>query len=159
MSRLLLSVRIPGEPVGKGRPRVAVRNGRAHAYTPAATASWEARAEWHMGSAWGAHRGPEEGPVSVRVLALKSRPKALLPKDQGGTAPKSRPPVVTRTVRTTKPDGDNVIKAAADALVNAGVLRDDVQVVRWEAWSLYPALGEEAGVIVEVWAWDGEVPA
>ena len=26
---------VPGEPVGKGRPRLSSRNGFAHAYTPA----------------------------------------------------------------------------------------------------------------------------
>lgn len=33
---------VPGEPVGKGRPRLSSRNGFAHAYTPAGTRKYEA---------------------------------------------------------------------------------------------------------------------
>lgn len=36
---------VPGQPVGKGRPRATVRAGRARLYTPARTADAEARAD------------------------------------------------------------------------------------------------------------------
>jgi Holliday junction resolvase RusA-like endonuclease len=51
-------------------------------------------------------------------------------------------------LRTTKPDGDNVLKAVADALVKAGVLRDDVIVVDWRCVCEYAAKGEEPRVEV-----------
>ena len=34
---------VPGQPVGKGRPRATVRAGRARLYTPAKTEKYEAR--------------------------------------------------------------------------------------------------------------------
>ena len=42
---------VPGQPVGKGRPRATVRAGRARLYTPARTADAEARADvrWRKG--------------------------------------------------------------------------------------------------------------
>ena len=45
-----ISFTIPGSPVGKGRPRVSVRGGYAHAYTPEKTRTYEARVR---GYKWG----------------------------------------------------------------------------------------------------------
>lgn len=128
---------VDGDPVGKGRPRLTTRGGFARAYTPAPTAAWEAKAAWHARNAW-ANREPIEEPIVLEVLAVAARPKRLLRKcDPDG-----------RMWRTTKPDGDNVLKAVADALVNAGVVRDDVYVVEWRCRSLYAARTE--GPCVEV---------
>lgn len=128
---------IDGDPVGKGRPRVVLRAGHPHAYTPAPTAAWEAKAAWLARNAWSA-RPPHDGAVSLDVLAVASRPKRLLRRCDPDD----------RMWRTSKPDGDNVLKAVADALVNAGVLRDDVLVVDWRVRCLYAARGE--GPRVEV---------
>ena len=143
----ILSCSIPGDPVGKGRPRVAVRGGFARAYTPAKTAGWEGGASMVVRAAW-AGQEPYGGAVRVEVDAVSRRPKALLPKSAGGSAPASRPPAPGRCWRPTKPDADNVLKAALDVLVKAGVLRDDVQAVEVVARSLYAALAE--GPCVEV---------
>lgn len=137
----MLTLSIPGDPVGKGRPRVTVRNGHARAYTPQRTASWEAGAAWLMRTEWGI-RAPYEGPVRVVVEAVAARPKRLLRKsDPDG-----------RMWRCAKPDADNVLKAVCDALVNAGVLRDDVQAVEVVARSRYAARdeGPSVEVVVEV---------
>lgn len=143
----MLTLSIPGEPVAKGRPKASVWAGRVHMRTPERTATWEAGASMLLRNAW-AGRAPLAEPVVVEVQALASRPKAMLPKAMGGSAPASRPPPEGRCWRQTKPDGDNVLKAVADALVKAGVLRDDVHVVRWVVESRYAALGE--GPAVEV---------
>ena len=138
-------VSIPGDPVGKGRPRLTTRGGHAHAYTPGKTAAWEAGAAHLMRTEW-AGKAPYEGPVMVTVSAVASRPKRLLRRgDPDG-----------RMWRTTKPDVDNVLKAVMDALVNAGVIRDDVQVVSVLAWSLYAGRQEGACVEVLVEVMDGE---
>lgn len=143
----MIAVSIPGPPVGKGRPRVAVRNGRAHAYTPAPTQAWEATATTLLRNA---HQGPPLF-VAVRVVvrAVGARPRALLPAAMGGTAPRSRPPPAGRCWRTTKPDADNVAKAALDAMVKAGVIRDDVQVVSLLVESLYASVAEGPSVEIE----------
>lgn len=134
----LLHVSIPGEPVGKGRPRVTTVGGFARAYTPGKTARWETGAALQMRETWG-KRPPLDEPVRVVVLAVASRPKRLLRKrDPDG-----------RLWRTTKPDADNVAKAACDALVAAGVLRDDTLAVRLEVESLFARRDE--GPSVEVW--------
>ena len=135
----MLTLSIPGDPVGKGRPRVTVRAGHAHAYTPQRTAAWESGAAWLMRNEWGI-RAPYEGIVRVTVEAVASRPKRLLRKgDPEG-----------RMWRPAKPDADNVLKAVLDALVNAGVLRDDVQAVEVIARSWYASKGEGPSVEVNV---------
>lgn len=132
----LLRLSIPGEPVGKGRPRAAVIAGHARLYTPSNTAAWEGKAATLARNAWGS--GPLDEPVAVTVRAVAVRPQRLLRrKDPEG-----------RLWRTSKPDLDNCIKAVLDALVNAGVLRDDVLVVSLVAQSLYTARDE--GPCVEV---------
>lgn len=126
-----------GDPVGKGRPRVTVIAGHAHAYTPAKTRSWEASAAAAFATTWGA--APLDEAVHVVIQAVAARPKRLLRKrDPAG-----------RLWRTTKPDADNVAKAVGDALVAAGVLRDDALVVRLEVESLYARKDE--GPAVHVW--------
>jgi len=135
----ILRVTIPGPPVGKGRPRLSTAGGFARAYTPAKTASWERAAAV---LARDAYRGaPLDVPLVLVVRAVAARPKRLLRKcDPDG-----------RIWRTTKPDADNVAKAAGDALTMAGVLRDDAFVVRFEAESLYAARTEGPCVELELY--------
>jgi Holliday junction resolvase RusA-like endonuclease len=135
----LLHCIILGEPVAKGRPRLGILHGHARAFTPEKTRTWEADAAAALNDVWG-HRAPlQETPVRVIVLAVKSRPGSLMAKkhDDG------------RLWRTKKPDADNVAKCACDALVAAGVLRDDTLVVRLEVESLYASRTE--GPRVEIW--------
>lgn len=143
----LLHVAILGEPVGKGRPRATIRAGHATTYTPAKTRTWEANAAAAIAAEW-YERAPLDVPVRLIVQAIAGRPKRLLRKrDPDG-----------RLWRTSKPDADNVLKACADSLVAAGVLRDDVLIVRAEVESLYARPDE--GPSVQVWleAVDGAVP-
>jgi Holliday junction resolvase RusA-like endonuclease len=52
--------------------------------------------------------------------------------------------------RPTKPDGDNVLKAVADALQDAGVVTDDKVIVTATVESLYAAKGEGPSVEVSL---------
>jgi Holliday junction resolvase RusA-like endonuclease len=132
-----LFVSVPGPPVGKGRPRVVRHGKKTHAYTPEATARWERKAQALMREAW-CGREPLDEPVVLMVHAVAARPQRLLRKrDPDG-----------RMVRIAKPDGDNVLKAVADALVGARVLKDDVLVVDWRCVCQYAAKGEEPRVEV-----------
>lgn len=132
----LLALSIPGQPLGKQRPRVT-RTG--HAFTPQKTINWETSAAWLLAEAW-AGREPLDCPVWLEVMAVKSRPKRLL---------RARDPEF-RVWRLTKPDGDNVLKIAADALVKAGVVRDDTVIARWELWSLFTAKNEGPRVEIKI---------
>lgn len=127
----LLDAIILGEPVGKGRPRVFTIGGKARGVTPAKTRTWEADAAALLAERW-AGRPSHAEPVTLLVLAVKSRPGQLMRrKDHDG-----------RIWRPKKPDADNVGKCACDALVIAGVLRDDALVVALAVSSLYAAKGE-----------------
>ena len=109
---------VPGGPMGKGRPRARVVNGRPVMYSHKPTDTWEARAAVVLSDAW--EGGPLEGGCVVRVLALFPRPGRLRWK----TKPMDRSP------HMTKPDVDNIAKIVLDAMQRAGVLRDDRSV--WE---------------------------
>ena len=141
-----LSLTIPGDPVGKGRPIFSTRNGRVTARTPGKTAAWERFAA----AAFFMRRGGQTitGPCRLHVVAVGKRPKRLMGKDdpQG------------RVWRTTKPDGDNVLKAVADALVLGEVIRDDVLLVEMTVLSVYAAKGEQACVEVELTKEEGGAP-
>lgn len=138
----LLYARILGEPVGKGRPRASIIAGHVHMRTPEVTRTWEGNAAFALREAWGA-QGPLARDVAVRcaVFAVATRPKSRDRKrDPSG-----------RMWRTSKPDGDNVLKAALDSLQMAGVVTDDKQVAHAEVRSFYAARGE--GPCVELWMW------
>jgi Holliday junction resolvase RusA-like endonuclease len=108
---------VPGQPVGKGRPRASTRGGFVRMYTDAKTLSYEAaiahQATFAM-SMWSvAFYGiPPSWPKHKQMLALNN---ALIPG---------------------KPDLDNVAKAVLDAL-NGVVYQDDKQVVKLVAEKRY----------------------
>lgn len=109
-------------PVAKARPRVAVRNGKAHGYTPTKTQ----QAEWQIRQAWMAQHGavPATGPVGLVVTAFLKMPSSM-PKKRRLTA---QP--------TPRPDIDNYIKTVLDAL-NGVAFLDDSQVVHLIAQKAY----------------------
>lgn len=132
-----LRVKIPGQPVGKGRPRAAVVAGHARMFTPKQTREWEATAAMLMRERW-VHE-PAEAPCAVTVTAVARRPQRMQAKRHPDG----------RTLRTSKPDGDNVLKAVLDALTAAGVVADDRYISMAQVASVYAARGEEPHV--EVW--------
>lgn len=134
---MILDVTIPGDPVGKGRPRVTTRGGFARAFTPEKTVRWETSAAAMFRAAYVG--GPLDEPVEVVVEAVGARPASKVPSPKKLAA---APELARRLWRLTKPDGDNVLKAVGDALVAGGVLRDDTRIVRWTCLSLVAALDE-----------------
>lgn len=123
---------IPGDPVGKERPRVA--NG--HIYTPEKTKAYEEKIAW----AWKqAHGEMIDGPVEMTITAYYRIPTraTLAQKEQmrsGDILPEKRP------------DIDNVVKCAMDGLQGVAY-KDDAKVVSVSAAKLY---SEEPGLRVEV---------
>ncbi len=140
-------VTIPGEPVGKGRPRAAATRAGVRMYTPARTVAWERGAAYVMRQA---HSGPPlTGPLAIEVVALHGRPQRL-------DCEHKRQPCSCdddwreRQPHLAAPDLDNIVKAACDALQLGGVVADDRTICRATARKAYAAHGEEPCVIVEL---------
>jgi len=116
---------IPGAPIGKGRGRATVVGGHARIYTPKRTAEWEKATAFVLRSLW--KNVPYDGPVEVQLLAAAPRPKRLMrKKDPEGLVWKPK-----------TPDADNIEKSTWDAIVMAGIIRDDCQVVKCSCQDCY----------------------
>lgn len=114
-----LSLTIPGIPVAKGRPRVALRHGKPVAYTPTKTRQYEDLIRLEAGRAMEG-RETLQGALSVEVRAYlpipHSKPKSWKTAALNGFV---RP--------TTRPDCDNFAKVV-DGL-NGIAWHDDAQIV------------------------------
>lgn len=134
----MITFTIPGNPVGKGRPRVARRGGIARLYTPEKTASYESLVAMAGHEAM-AGRPVIEGAVSVAMDIRVPVPASWSQKKRAAAlAGQIRP--------TTKPDIDNVEKAVFDGL-NGVTWKDDVQVVDVRKGKRY---SDTPGVRVEI---------
>lgn len=111
---------VPGEPVGKGRPRIGKLGNHARMFTPAKTANYEGLIA-HAGKQAMAGRQLLDGPVMVEMHIGLSIPQSMSKKRKALA-------IAGQIFPTKKPDMDNVIKAIYDGL-NGVVWRDDVQVV------------------------------
>lgn len=149
MGERLLDVTIPGQPCGKARHRTRI-------VTPAGggkpfvasyvddrndpNVTWERLASVIFRDLW-AGKDLVTLPVQVYVVAVGARPNGIIkPLGRG------------RLWRKSKPDGDNVLKAICDALVQGGVLADDKIASRKMVDSLTAADGEapHTRVVVDV---------
>ncbi len=111
----MIAFTIPGEAVGKGRPRMT-RAG--HAFTPQKTRNAEAHVKLIAGQAMQG-RAPIEHPVHVEI-AIECLIPPSWPRKKHALA-------VLNVLRPGKPDIDNVVKLILDAL-NGIALVDDKQV-------------------------------
>lgn len=125
---------IPGQPVGKGRPRFVRATG--HAYTPTKTKDYEALVK----RAYIIYNGHTmlTGPIRLDISAVYQ-----LPKD------KKRRATLAQRPYTGKPDIDNVAKVIQDAL-NGLAYEDDKQVVEMYVEKRYCGEDEEPHVSVTV---------
>lgn len=78
------------------------------------------------------------GPVSVDLLFLLPRPKGHYGTGRNADVLKPGSPKYP----TGKPDTDKLARAVMDALVQAGVLKDDSQVVALDARKAYCSAGD-----------------
>lgn len=111
---------VPGQPQGKGRPRVGNIGGHARMFTPAKTLAYEGFIALQAQIAMAGH-DLVEGPVEVRMFIALQVPESKSKRWKADA-------LAGRVFPTTKPDVDNTVKAVFDAL-NGVVWRDDVQVV------------------------------
>ena len=119
---------IPGEPTGKGRPRVVKFGNRSMAFTPQKTVSYEnlVKLEYQAQSE-GECFGDRQ--VRMNIKAYYGLPKSdSRNKRTAKLAGQIRP--------TKKPDIDNVYKIIADAL-NGIAYNDDSQIVSARIEKLY----------------------
>ena len=122
---MIVTFTIDGPAVAKGRPRMT-RKG--FVYTPAATRKYEAHGRLAAQIAMNG-RPPITGPVAV-VMQVE------LPIPASWSAHR-RASAITGDIRpTTRPDVDNYVKAAADA-ISGIVVADDSQIVELEARKVY----------------------
>lgn len=131
---------VPGDVVGKGRPRVVQRNGFTHSYTPEKTVNYENLVKLM-------YQEQANGKYFDRnhELALKIDAKFAIPKS---ASKRSRHEMEIGWKRPTKkPDLDNAIKVIADAL-NGVAYYDDSQIVYVEATKHY---GDPPQTIVTLW--------
>jgi Holliday junction resolvase RusA-like endonuclease len=124
-----ICITIPGEPTPKGRPRFGKTfSGQAIAYTPAKTRAGEAVVAMQA-KAIMVGRSPFAEPIRVHVLAVLGVPASWSRKRkavalEGGELP------------AKKPDLDNLLKLATDAL-NGIVWTDDALIVEVSAAKVY----------------------
>lgn len=129
---------VPGEPQGKGRPRIGKVGAFSRMFTPAKTVAYEGLVAM---AAQQAMRGAEPlaGPCAIEVEAVFAIPASF--------SKRNRAAALSGEVRPTKkPDIDNVLKAVADG-INGVVWRDDVQAVDVRLLKRY---GETPAVHVRV---------
>lgn len=147
LKRPILSVSffVPGQPVGKGRPRAAKRGSHIQLYTPEKTASYESLVAT---AAHGAMRGaaPIQGACHVEMDIRLMVPLSW-------SARKRNQALDGQILPTKKPDMDNVLKAVFDA-INGIVWQDDVQVIQVQASKRYSAIPGVAVVIKPMTGWE-----
>jgi Holliday junction resolvase RusA-like endonuclease len=117
-----VSFTVPGEAVGKGRPRISTRGGFARAYTPAKTVAYEKVVAECAAKAM-ADAGLElfNCPLAV-IINIGKEP----PKSWSGV---KRVKAINGDVYPGKPDLDNICKGVLDAMNNV-VYIDDALIVR-----------------------------
>lgn len=113
----MISFIIPGEPKGKGRPRMNTKTGRA--YTPKDTILYENLVRIQYQNCIG--QKSLEGEIRAYITCYYSMPKSM--------SKAKREKALHGTLRPTKkPDLDNVCKIVLDSL-NGLAYKDDSQVV------------------------------
>lgn len=134
--RKAIKLEVPGQPVPQPRPRVSTRGGFGRAYTP----KDHAIHAYRQGITLMARGRRMEGPVSLVVEAVFERPPSHWRKhDLRPDAP-----------LWPRADGDNLLKGIADAITDAGLWRDDDQVVIWSILKRYASRGEQARTIIAI---------
>lgn len=117
-----------GQPIGKGRPRFAMKAGHVQAYTPPKSKHYEKQIEKAYKMA-GGQMFPDDVPVKITVrIALRIPASGSRKKHEAMRCGLIRP--------LTKPDTDNVIKSVMDGL-NGVAYADDKQVTCVRAVKVY----------------------
>lgn len=133
-----ITFEIPGEPVGKARPKVTKRG----TYTPKKTKEYEELVRWSFVAKRGQFQ-PLTGPVSATIEAVFAIPKSVTKKNRDAMQKGQILPL-------KKPDADNIAKAVLDSLNDGFGYHDDAQVVSLNVRKRYCAEGELPHVTVHL---------
>lgn len=133
---------VPGEPVGKGRPRAFRFGAGVRMFTPEKTARYENMVALAARQAMQS-RAPMDGPVVLDLVLITVPPSSWSVKKRAAALAGEFPPA-------TKPDWDNVGKAICDAM-NGIVFVDDKQVADAHVSKRYGHV-PEARVSVREWS-------
>lgn len=128
----MISFKVMGEPIGKGRPRVTARGGKfAHAYTPKRTKEYEDKIRFEfMASTC------EKMPVFTKGIPLKVDAIIAFGIPQSYSKKKREQCQRGLLVPTKKPDIDNVLKCVFDAL-SGYAFYDDSQITEISSEKIY----------------------
>lgn len=117
---------VEGEPKGKERPRFG---NRGQVYTPDKTATYENQIKIAYYEQCGNAKFAEESQLELFVKAYYKIPK--------NTSKKKKQTMLSGEIRPTKkPDGDNILKAVADAL-NGVCYKDDKCLIKMSIEKFY----------------------
>ena len=146
----LVSILLPGDPRGKGRPRFRIVRPKvgapfASVYTDAETLAYEQGLAQVGAAAW-SNRPPLDEALTCFV-------EAFMPIPASWSRRKQAQAVAGEIFPTGKPDGDNIAKCVGDAL-NKILWVDDSQIIMWQVLKLY---SDFPRLRVSVWRWD-DVP-
>lgn len=146
---LALMVRVYGIPAPQGSKR-HVGGGRM-IESSKKVGPWREAVKAAVLAATGRRPTTLDGPVEIVMKFIMPRPKSHLGTGRNAGRVRDSAPAVP----TTKPDLDKLIRSTLDSLTDVGVLRDDAQVVRIEAWKVYSWSQEPPGATLHVWrlAW------
>jgi Holliday junction resolvase RusA-like endonuclease len=134
------SLTILGEAVPKGRPRLGIINGRARAFTPKKTRTYEAVVRDAASREW--QRLPiANRPIWMRITFVRAIPQSWSIKKQNAAGAGQLHP-------TGRPDLDNGVKAITDAM-NSIVYTDDALIVEIQARKAYGPMPH--ALIVVTW--------
>ncbi|XVJ69930.1 MAG: RusA family crossover junction endodeoxyribonuclease [Rhizobacter sp.] len=134
----MISFTVPGQPQGKGRPRIGKAGRYSRMFTPEKTVAYEGLVSLAAQEAM-AGKPPLQGPCQV-VIGLFCQVPASWSKKKREQA------LAGDVLPTTKPDADNCVKAIFDGM-NGVVWRDDVQAVDLKVSKRYAVT---PGVVVGV---------
>ena len=130
---------IPGQPVGKGRPKFSMVCGHVNAYTPTKTANYEALVKCCYQTQCNGIKFENKVPLDVRIVAYFGIPSSVSKKKANMMRQRLIRPMV-------KPDFDNIGKVVCDAL-NGIAYYDDAQIVDAQVRKFYD---DEPRVVVTI---------
>ena len=135
-------IKVMGEPCGKGRPRFSTKGKYPRAYTPAKTKSYEKSIEDEYLKDFPRLLFAPNTPLLIIVNAFMPIPKS--------TSKNNRISMLEGHIRPMKkPDADNILKAAMDAL-NGVAYEDDKQLVSTTCNKWYSEVPRTEIIIEEI---------
>lgn len=135
---MIIRLVVPGEPQGKGRPRIT----RHGTYTPEKTKTYESYIQYLFTHTFKSDFEPLQGALRADIVAYYSIPKSASKRKQEAMREGIERPV-------KKPDADNVLKCVADAL-NEIAYHDDAQIVEASVKKYYADIPRVEVIIEEL---------